>query len=77
MLSRAVPLFDASDEGVVSTRVVGRAGRHLLRRSADMEALVRQEAGKAVADHTSGRHQIDGLIYMMGWIRKLPLPVDT
>ena len=32
-----------------------------------MEALLRSEARRAVEDYESGRHDIDGLIYMMGW----------
>lgn len=65
--SLLVPLFQSSSDLTVVTRTAGRTGRKLLCRSAEMELLVRTQAAKAVKDHTSNGHRIDGLIYMMGW----------
>lgn len=68
---KAVPLFDASADGVVTTRQIGRGPslRPILCRSAAMESMVREETQKLVADWTSGLHRLDGLIYMMGHLQ--------
>lgn len=64
---KAVPLFDTQPDGSVSLKTVGKAStRSLLVRSPAMEAMVRAEAAKLIADHESGAHRLDGLIYMMG-----------
>lgn len=66
-----VPLFDESD-GTVLTSAYGRDHRVLLRRSAQMEALVVREVSN-VLDPSSPS---DGLLYMMLWIEdRLVLPL--
>jgi len=62
-----VPLFGLASTGHVLTHDVGANLRMLLRRSPEMEALIRREAHLAVEDYNAGRRLIDGLIYMMGW----------
>lgn len=67
----AVPLFQADAQGQVQARVIGRTGsqRRVLVRSAAMEALVRSQSRRLVDDWAQGRHQLDGLIYCMGYRR--------
>lgn len=74
--ANAVPLFKTTASGDVATRLFGRDQRVLLCRSEQMESLIRSEAAKAVNDHRAGGQQIDGLIYIMGWMqdqRLMPL----
>jgi hypothetical protein len=67
---KAVPLFDANANGVVTSRMVGRGqtARLVLSRSAAMEVMVRDEVERLVADWRTGTHRLDGLIYMIGSI---------
>jgi hypothetical protein len=67
VVDRLVPLFQLARTGEVLTHTVGSNRRVLLRRSSEMEVLLRTEARRAVEDYESGWRAIDGLIYMMGW----------
>ena len=61
----SVPLFAVTD-GVATTKQIGRENtRRVLSRSEAMEAMLRSEASKAIADFQENRSSIDGLIYMM------------
>jgi hypothetical protein len=60
------PLFSTDDQCRVESRCRGKT-RTLLCRNLAMEALMRCEVGKVVADHASGADMLDGIIYMMYW----------
>jgi hypothetical protein len=47
----SVPLFATDNAGHVQTKSWGKASRPILCRSEEMEALVRRETAKLVADH--------------------------
>jgi hypothetical protein len=65
---KAVPLFDTAPDGTVSLKSVGKTSqRSLLVRSPAMEAMLRGEVSKLVADWESHTHRLDGLIYLMGF----------
>jgi hypothetical protein len=50
----SVPLFECDESGLVLTKEIGTARRRkILRRSSAMEAMMRQEAKKAIDDHES------------------------
>jgi hypothetical protein len=65
-----VPLFAADQDGVVSTRMVGRgeSARPVLMRSPEMESLVLRETATLVDDWQTASHRHDGLIYCVGWL---------
>jgi hypothetical protein len=62
----SVPLFECDENGFVQTKEVAKARpRKLLRRSAVMETIMRQESRKVVDDHNKGNGLYDGIIYIM------------
>src|SRR6516165_9069117 len=62
----SVFLFECDANGLVLTKEIGTVRRRkILRRSAAMEALMRQEAEKVVSDHNAPTGLYDGIIYMM------------
>ncbi len=66
----AVLLFEADDNYLARTREIGQTSkRHVLNRSPEMESLITRETERLVEDWKSGKHEFDGLIYMMFWNR--------
>jgi hypothetical protein len=62
----SVPLFECDEDGLVLSREIGTGRRRkILQRSSAMEALMRQEAKKAIDDHNAATGLYDGIIYMM------------
>jgi hypothetical protein len=62
----SVPLFESDEDGLVLSREIGTGRRRkILQRSSAMEALMRQEAKKAIDDHNAATGLYDGIIYMM------------
>lgn len=61
-----VPLFQHSDDRIVETKIIGvKSQRPVLRRSTQMEQMIRSETDKLVDDWKSEKDEFDGLIYMM------------
>ena len=62
----SVPLFECDENGLVLIKEIGTVRRRkILRRSAAMETLMRQEAEKVVSDHKAATGIYDGIIYVM------------
>src|SRR6516162_10987385 len=62
----SVPLFECDANGLVLIKEIGTVRRRkILRRSAAMEALMRQEVEKVVSDHIAATGIYDGIIYVM------------
>jgi hypothetical protein len=62
----SVFLFECDANGLVLTKEIGTVRRRkILRRSAAMEALMRQEAEKVVSDHKGATGIYDGIVYLM------------
>jgi len=59
-----VPLF-AMDCGHVETLAYGKDGRQILKRSAEMTALMRDLGSQLVQEHQSGDVRNSGILYMM------------
>ena len=59
-----VPLFACDAIARVACAPFGKDGRLILRRSAEMEALMVREAGRVIAQ---GDNRSEGLLYMMHW----------
>jgi hypothetical protein len=65
-----VPLFHSLPDGTIGTKEIGTANvRRVLRRSEEMEELVRSECNKLISDLESGKKNFDGLIYIMAVLR--------
>lgn len=70
------PLFDADRNGFVTTRLIGqKRQRSVLCRHPEMDALILAETDKLVADWRTGRHEYDGIIYMMYRLDDAETPV--
>ena len=55
----SVPLFESDEDGLVLSREIGTGRRRkILQRSSAMEALMRQEAKKAIDDHNAATGHI-------------------
>lgn len=67
VISIGVPLFQTIDNVKVDVFPYGANGRLMLKRSDEMEALVRQQSAIVVNDYQRGTNQYDGLIYMLFW----------
>jgi hypothetical protein len=67
VLEESVPLFDVGNGVVQVVSSPSKNGRLLLKRGAQMEALVAREAGRVIADWRAGCDELEGLIYMMCW----------
>jgi hypothetical protein len=62
----SVPLFRCSEDRIVQTKTIGvTSQRTILRRSDQMESMIRTETDTLVHDWTNERDEFDGLIYMM------------
>jgi len=62
-----VPLFSNDTEGNVQHKPVGKDQRPILMRSNECEAMILSVTDVLVNDWTTGAHQFDGMLYMMGW----------
>lgn len=60
----SVPLFATEDE-VVATMDYGRNGRRVLKRSPEMDALMRRLGGELIAEFRACQVIHDGILYMM------------
>jgi hypothetical protein len=61
-----VPLFNTSPNGTVLTKRIGNTRVHnVLRRSDDMEAVVRRECAKLTSDWQEKTSIYDGLLYII------------
>lgn len=61
---RSVPLFDMKD-GQVTVMPYGRDDRLVLKRSTQMEALMRDLGNQLIKEHQDSRVTHDGILYMM------------
>ena len=62
--SQAVPLFEL-EAGSVATMPYGRDGRIVLKRSEQMESLLRSLGNTLIQEHSDGDVKHDGILYMM------------
>lgn len=67
VLERSVPLFQTSFSNKVEIFPYGSSRRIMLKRSDEMESLVRKQSTIVIGDYHNGTDQYDGLIYMMFW----------
>lgn len=67
VLETCVPLFEADPDGRVQVRPIGKDRRLVLKRSHACEAMIMSVTDQLVNDWSSGKHQYDGMLYMMGW----------
>lgn len=67
VLERSVPLFQISTSNKVNVFPYGVGGRLMLKRSIEIETLVRQQSSVVIDDYHNGTDQYDGLIYIMFW----------
>lgn len=61
----SVVLFDTDDQGTVRTKQHGRDDRPILKRSPQMEELLRKEGQKVIEDWKESDDIYEGLIYLM------------
>ena len=62
------PLFATDDSLSVEYKHYGKDDRRILKRSDEMEALVRAEGRKVINDWSTTDDTYDGLIYLMYWL---------
>ncbi|MFF2529746.1 hypothetical protein ACFVS2_12655 [Brevibacillus sp. NPDC058079] len=67
VISKGVPLFQTIDGVNVDVFPYGASERLMLKRSDEMESLVKQQSGIVVNDYQRSTDRYDGLIYMMFW----------
>lgn len=60
-----IPLFETDNDGVVSIKKHGRDNRPILKRSREMESLLRSEGYKVVDDWRGSDDTYEGVIYLM------------
>jgi hypothetical protein len=63
-----IPLFETDENLIVQYKNYGKDGRRILRRSEEMETLVRNEGRKVIQDWETADDTYDGLIYLMYWL---------
>lgn len=64
ILETGLPLFACDEDGKVTCAPYGLDGRSILRRSPEMEALVRHEVNRVLGQDDN---RVEGLLYMMHW----------
>jgi len=72
------PLFQTDETLTVGYKNYGKDDRRILKRSKEMEALVREEGRKVIEDWSTSDDTYGGLIYLMYWLEDgyvLPLYV--
>lgn len=69
-LDGSVPLFETDGDSVVQTERFGNGPykRDVLKRSADMERLVIEQAEKVETDFHERGQQYEGVVYLMYWL---------
>jgi hypothetical protein len=65
-----VPLFEADQSGTVASKPYGNDDRLILRRSQQMEDLLRVEGRKLINDWSTTDDTYDGVIYLMYWLEE-------
>ncbi|MDS0221039.1 hypothetical protein NDI54_06725 [Haloarcula sp. S1AR25-5A] len=63
-----IPLFETDDDLNAHFKNYGKDDRRILKRSEEMEALVREEGRKVINDWSTSDDTYDGLIYLMYWL---------
>lgn len=63
-----IPLFKTDENLTVQYKHYGQNNRRILKRSEEMEALLRQEGRKVINDWSTTDDTYDGLIYLMYWL---------
>jgi len=63
----SVQLFATDAKGNVQHKPVGKDQRPILKRSDECDAMILSVTDVLVDDWTTGAHQFDGMLYMMGW----------
>ena len=63
-----IPLFETGENLTVEYKNYGKDDRRILKRSEEMETLVREEGRKVINDWSSSDETYDGLIYLMYWM---------
>ena len=65
-----VPLFETDENLNAAYKNYGNDNRRILKRSEEMEALVREEGRKVINDWYTTDDTYDGLIYLMYWLEE-------
>jgi len=60
-----IPLFETDENLTVEYKNYGKDDRRILKRSEEMETLVREEGRKVINDWSTSDDTYDGLIYLM------------
>ena len=63
-----IPLFETDENLNVEYKNYGNNDRRILKRSKEMEALIREEGRKVINDWHTTNDTYDGLIYLMYWL---------
>jgi hypothetical protein len=63
-----LPLFETDENLVVQHKHYGRNNRRILKRSQEMDDLIREEGRKVINDWSTSDDTYDGLIYLMYWL---------
>lgn len=63
-----IPLFETDEEQVVQYKHYGQNNRRILKRSQEMDDLVREQGRKVINDWSTTDDTYDGLIYLMYWL---------
>lgn len=63
-----VPLFETEENLTVQYNHYGKDDRRILKRSEEMESLVREEGRKVINDWETTDDSYEGLIYLMYWL---------
>jgi len=63
-----IPLFETDEKLAVEYKEYGKNDRHILKRSEEMEAAIRNQGRKVINDWSTTDDTYDGLIYLMYWL---------
>jgi len=63
-----IPLFETDENLTVEYNNYGKDDRRILKRSEEMESLVREDGRKVINDWSTSDDTYDGLIYLMYWL---------
>ena len=66
VIKEAVHLFDSDKNGYVETKRIGKNKREIIRRSGQMEELIRREVTKVRNAFEASTNRCDGVIYIIG-----------
>jgi len=62
------PLFQTDESLTVEYKHYGKDNRRILKRSGEMDSLIRAEGRKVINDWSTSDDTYDGLIYLMYWL---------